>query len=345
MTLRSVVLGCGSYLPQRTLTNAELASRLDTSDEWIVQRTGIRERHIAADDEFTSHLAIKAANAALADAGIDAQAIDLIVLATSTPDNTFPATAVAVQNALGITHGAAFDLQAVCSGFVFALATADNFLRAGAFKRALVIGAETFSRILDWNDRGTCVLFGDGAGAIVLEAQEQAGASSDRGVLTTHLRSDGRHKAKLYVDGGPGSTKTVGHLRMEGREVFKHAVGMITDVIVDAFNATGLYGRRHHLVHPASGQQANHRCLRAQAAYCAAEGGADRGSPRQHLGGVDSAGAERCGEGWAREEGRSGAVRSHGRRLHLGFRAGALVTCRLGSERRCKNVASRCTLF
>ncbi len=240
MTLRSVVLGCGSYLPQRTLTNAELASRLDTSDEWIVQRTGIRERHIAADDEFTSHLAIKAANAALADAGVDAQAIDLIVLATSTPDNTFPATAVAVQNALGITHGAAFDLQAVCSGFVFALATADNFLRAGAFKRALVIGAETFSRILDWNDRGTCVLFGDGAGAIVLEAQEQAGASSDRGVLTTHLRSDGRHKSKLYVDGGPGSTKTVGHLRMEGREVFKHAVGMITDVIVDAFNATGL---------------------------------------------------------------------------------------------------------
>jgi 3-oxoacyl-[acyl-carrier-protein] synthase-3 len=222
------------------LTNAELASRIDTSDEWIVQRTGIRERHIAADDEFTSHLAIKAANAALANAGIDAQAIDLIVLATSTPDNTFPATAVAVQSALGITHGAAFDLQAVCSGFVFALATADNFLRAGAFKRALVIGAETFSRILDWNDRGTCVLFGDGAGAIVLEAQEQPGQSSDRGILTTHLRSDGRHKAKLYVDGGPGSTRTVGHLRMEGREVFKHAVGMITDVIVDAFNATGL---------------------------------------------------------------------------------------------------------
>ncbi len=240
MTLRSVVLGCGSYLPQRILTNAELASRIDTSDECIVQRTGIRERHIAADDEFTSHLAIKAANAALLNAGIDAQAIDLIVLATSTPDNTFPATAVAVQNGLGISHGAAFDLQAVCSGFVFALATADNFLRSGAFKRALVVGAETFSRILDWNDRGTCVLFGDGAGAIVLEAQQQPGQSSDRGVLTTHLRSDGRHKGKLFVDGGPGSTKTVGHLRMEGREVFKHAVGMITDVIVDAFNATGL---------------------------------------------------------------------------------------------------------
>jgi 3-oxoacyl-[acyl-carrier-protein] synthase III len=237
---RSVVLGCGSYLPQKVLTNAELAARIDTSDEWIVQRTGIKQRHIAAEGEFTSHLAINAARAALEHAGIDAQAIDLIVLATSTPDNTFPATAVAVQHGLGINHGAAFDLQAVCSGFVFALATADNFLRCGAYKRALVIGAETFSRILDWSDRGTCVLFGDGAGAVVLEAQEQPGQTSDRGVLTTHLRSDGRHKAKLFVDGGPSSTQTVGHLRMEGREVFKHAVGMITDVIVDAFKATGV---------------------------------------------------------------------------------------------------------
>jgi 3-oxoacyl-[acyl-carrier-protein] synthase-3 len=221
------------------VTNAELAARVDTSDEWIVQRTGIRQRHIAADGEYTSHLAINAARAALAHAGLDAQSIDLIVLATSTPDNTFPATAVAVQSGLGINHGAAFDLQAVCSGFVFALATADNFLRSGAFKRALVIGAETFSRILDWTDRGTCVLFGDGAGAVVLEAQLQPGDASDRGVLTTHLRSDGRHKSKLYVDGGPSTTQTVGHLRMEGREVFKHAVGMITDVIVDAFKATG----------------------------------------------------------------------------------------------------------
>lgn len=239
--IRSVILGCGSYLPEQVVTNAQLAARIDTSDEWIVQRTGIRERRIAAEGEFTSHLAIKAAQAALADAGVDAQSIDLIVLATSTPDNTFPATAVAVQHALGINHGAAFDLQAVCSGFVFALATADNFLRTGAFKRALVIGAETFSRILDWNDRGTCVLFGDGAGAVVLEAQEQPGnAVTDRGVVTTHLRSDGRHKAKLFVDGGPSSTQTVGHLRMEGREVFKHAVGMITDVVVDAFQATGL---------------------------------------------------------------------------------------------------------
>ena len=238
--IRSVVLGCGSYLPERILTNAELASRIDTSDEWIVQRTGIRERHVAAEGEFTSHLAIKAARAALHHARLDAQSIDLIVLATSTPDNTFPATAVAVQEGLGINHGAAFDLQAVCSGFVFALATADNFLRAGSYKRALVIGAETFSRILDWNDRGTCVLFGDGAGAVVLEAQTEAGKTSDRGVLTTHLRSDGRHKSKLYVDGGPSSTQTVGLLRMEGREVFKHAVGMITDVIIDAFKASGI---------------------------------------------------------------------------------------------------------
>jgi len=238
--IRSVVLGCGAYLPQRILTNAELAAKVDTSDEWIVQRTGIRQRHIAAEGEFTSHLAINAARAALADAGVDAQSIDLIVLATSTPDNTFPATAVAVQSALGINHGAAFDLQAVCSGFIFALATADNFLRSGAFKRALVIGAETFSRILDWNDRGTCVLFGDGAGAVVLDAQPQSGVKPDRGVLTTHLRSDGRHKSKLYVDGGPSSTQTVGLLRMEGREVFKHAVGMITDVITDAFKASGI---------------------------------------------------------------------------------------------------------
>ena len=260
--IRSVVLGCGSYLPRQILTNAELAAKIDTSDEWIVQRTGIRQRHIAADDEFTSHLAIKAAQAALAHAQIDAQTIDLIVLATSTPDSTFPATAVAVQHALGINHGVAFDLQAVCSGFVFALTTADNFLRAGAHKRALVIGAETFSRLLDWSDRGTCVLFGDGAGAVVLEAQPHTGTIADPGMLTTHLRSDGRHKSKLFVDGGPGSTKTVGHLRMEGREVFKHAVGMITDVIVDAFNATGLSADDINWFIP---HQANKRIIDASA--------------------------------------------------------------------------------
>ncbi len=237
---RSIMLGCGSYLPEQVLTNADLAKKVDTSDEWIVQRTGIRERHIAAKGEFTSDLGTKAALAALANAGVDAPSIDLIVLGTSTPDNTFPATAVQIQQNLGIHHGVAFDLQAVCSGFVFALATADNFLRSGSHKRALVIGAETFSRILDWSDRGTCVLFGDGAGAVVLEAQQQPGSTADRGILTTHLRSDGRHKAKLYVDGGPSSTQSVGHLRMEGKEVFKHAVGMITDVIDDAFRATGI---------------------------------------------------------------------------------------------------------
>jgi 3-oxoacyl-[acyl-carrier-protein] synthase-3 len=237
--LRSVVLGCGSYLPSRILSNQELAASVETSDEWIVQRTGIRQRHIAAEGEVTSDLAIHAAKAALASAHVDAQSIDLIVVATSTPDNTFPAAAVTVQSGLGITRGAAFDLQAVCSGFVFGLATADALLRTGTYKRALVVGSETFSRILDWQDRTTCVLFGDGAGAVVIEAQQQPGERDDRGILTTHLRSDGRHKSKLYVDGGPSSTKTVGFLRMEGRAVFKHAVAMITDVIEDAFRATG----------------------------------------------------------------------------------------------------------
>ena len=236
---RSVVLGCGSYLPNQVLTNAELARKVDTSDEWIVQRTGIHERRIAAPGETTGSMATQAARVALSHARLDAQAIDLIVLATSTPDNTFPATAVSVQADLGITGGAAFDVQAVCSGFVYALATADGLLKSGGFSRALVIGSETFSRILDWTDRGTCVLFGDGAGAVVLEARQLAGKREDRGVLTVRLRSDGRHKSKLYVDGGPSSTGTVGHLRMEGREVFRHAVAMITDVVEDAFKASG----------------------------------------------------------------------------------------------------------
>ena len=237
--IRSVVQGCGAYLPDRVVTNDELAKKVDTSDEWIQQRTGIKQRHIAADGEFTSHLAIKAAERALAHAGMKASDLDLIILATATPDETFPATATRVQAALGMTRGAAFDVQAVCAGFVYAVSVADSMIKSGVATTALVIGAETFSRILDWNDRGTCVLFGDGAGAIVLEAEPQPGKSSDRGILTTHLRSDGRHRSKLYVDGGPSSTRTVGYLRMEGREVFKHAVGMITDVIVDAFKATG----------------------------------------------------------------------------------------------------------
>ncbi|SDU06390.1 beta-ketoacyl-ACP synthase III [Stappia sp. ES.058] len=235
---RSIVLGTGSYLPQRKLTNAELAEMVDTSDEWIVQRTGIRARHIAADGELTSDLAVKAATRALDAAGLGAQDIDLIILATATPDNTFPASAVTVQQKLGITHGFAFDVHAVCSGFVYALSTADAYLRCGMAKRALVIGAETFSRILDWTDRTTCVLFGDGAGAMVLEVSEGEGSAADRGILTSHLRSDGNHRDKLYVDGGPSSTQTVGHLRMQGREVFRHAVSMITDVVEDAFAAT-----------------------------------------------------------------------------------------------------------
>jgi 3-oxoacyl-[acyl-carrier-protein] synthase-3 len=237
--IRSVVRGVGSALPKRVLTNQEMESMVDTTDEWIVQRTGIRQRYIAGEGETTASLGEAAARAALADAGLQPDDIDLIVLATSTPDNTFPASAVNVQNRLGIKHGAAFDIQAVCTGFVYAMATADLYIKGGMAKRALVIGAETFSRILDWNDRTTCVLFGDGAGAVVLEAQEGQGTTGDRGILTSHLRSDGSHKEKLYVDGGPSTTGTAGFIHMEGREVFKHAVGMITDVIYDAFNATG----------------------------------------------------------------------------------------------------------
>ncbi|OAP40503.1 3-oxoacyl-ACP synthase [Sinorhizobium glycinis] len=237
--IRSVVRGFGAALPKRVMTNKEMESRVDTSDEWIVQRTGIRQRHIAGEGETTASLGEGAARAALDRAGLTADDLDLIIVATSTPDNTFPATAVNIQNRLGMRHGAAFDLQAVCSGFVYAVATADAYIRGGLAKRALVIGAETFSRILDWSDRTTCVLFGDGAGAIILEAQKGEGTKADRGVLTAQLRSDGIHGDKLYVDGGPSTTGTVGHLRMEGREVFKHAVGMITDVIEAAFEATG----------------------------------------------------------------------------------------------------------
>jgi len=232
-------VGVGAYLPERRVTNADLEKIVDTTDEWIVKRTGIRSRYLAAEGETTSMLATKAAQRALDAAGLGPDDIDLIVLGTSTPDYTFPSTATQVQAALGITKGVAFDLQAVCSGFVFAVATADKFLISGSHKRALVIGAETFSRLVDWNDRTTCVLFGDGAGAIVLEAQEGQGTVDDRGLLTSHLRSDGRHREKLYVDGGPSTTGTTGHLRMAGKEVFRHAVGMVTDVMTDAFAATG----------------------------------------------------------------------------------------------------------
>ncbi|MDR7032157.1 beta-ketoacyl-ACP synthase III [Mesorhizobium sp. BE184] len=238
--IRSVVLGVGSSLPRRVMKNTDLEGVVETSDEWIIQRTGIRQRYIAADDETTASLGEAAARAALASAGLTADDIDLIVLATSTPNNTFPATAVEIQERLGMRHGFAFDMQAVCSGFVYAVTTADLYIRGGLAKRVLVIGSETFSRILDWKDRSTCVLFGDGAGAVVLEAAEGEGTVADRGVLAQSLRSDGSHKEKLYVDGGPSTTGTVGHLRMEGREVFKHAVGMITDVIEETFSQAGI---------------------------------------------------------------------------------------------------------
>ena len=229
--IRSCVRGVGAALPARVVTNQDLVGRVDTSDEWIRQRSGITQRYIAGEGETTSTLATKAAEAALSRAGLKAEDIDLIIVGTSTPDYTFPATATQVQANLGVTQGVAFDVQAVCSGFVFAVTTADKFLRSGSHKRALVIGAETFSRILDWSDRTTCVLFGDGAGAIVLEAQESDDAFASRGVIASRLRSDGRHRAKLFVDGGPSTTQTTGHLRMEGKEVFRHAVGMVADVI------------------------------------------------------------------------------------------------------------------
>ncbi|MHA1600796.1 MAG: beta-ketoacyl-ACP synthase III [Alphaproteobacteria bacterium] len=240
MIRRSQIVGCGSYLPERVVTNAELAKTIDTSDEWIVQRTGIRERHVAAEGEYTSDLAVKAADAALRMADVAANEVDLIVCATSTPDETFPATATRIQSRLGMNGGAAFDIQAVCSGFVYGLAVADNFVRAGQAGTVLVIGAETFSRILDWQDRSTCVLFGDGAGAVVLRSVEANGEKKERGVLSTHIYSDGRHHDALYVDGGPSTTGTAGHLRMDGREVFRHAVVRMAEAIDTALEANGL---------------------------------------------------------------------------------------------------------
>ena len=238
--VRSRIIGCGAYLPERVLTNAELAVMVDTDDAWITARTGIRERHIAAEGEYTSDLATAAARKALEAAGMGPEDVDLIVLATATPDFTFPSTATTVQANLGIRRAAAFDIQAVCSGFIYAIATADNFLKAGQHKRALVIGAETFSRILDWNDRTTCVLFGDGAGAVLLEAGPGEGTNADRGILTSHLHADGRHRDLLYVDGGPSRTRTVGHLRMTGKEVFRHAVVNLAEAVNEALEATGL---------------------------------------------------------------------------------------------------------
>ncbi len=265
MTLRSVIVGCGSYLPERVVTNAELARRVDTTDEWIVERTGIRQRHVAAEGEFTSHLAINAARKALAHAGIDATDIDAIILATTTPDQTFPATATRVQAALGLSGGFAFDVQAVCSGFIYALAVADNFIRAGQVRHVLVIGAETFSRILDWNDRSTCVLFGDGAGAVVVRAMPdttQTAEGRPRGILSTHLHSDGRFTDLLRVDGGPSTTGSTGHVRMEGKEVFRHAVVNLASVLEEALMANGLNAAEVDWIVP---HQANKRIIEGTA--------------------------------------------------------------------------------
>jgi 3-oxoacyl-[acyl-carrier-protein] synthase-3 len=239
--LRSVVRSVGAYLPEQVVTNEELSQRVDTSDEWIRERTGIERRHLAAPGELTSDLAAAAARQALERAGLKPQGVELVIVATATPDHTFPATATAVQRKLGIGPGIAFDLQAVCAGFAYGLATADNFLRAGQARTALVIGAETFSRILDWEDRGTCVLFGDGAGAVVLQAEEQHGTRSDRGLLATHLSADGRHYDDLYVDGGPSSTQSTGRLRMNGREVFRCAVGELAGAALTVLDKAG-YG-------------------------------------------------------------------------------------------------------
>jgi 3-oxoacyl-[acyl-carrier-protein] synthase III len=259
---RAQVTGCGGYLPERVVSNEELAKTVETSDEWIRQRTGIGERRIAAKGEMTSDLAVKASQEALEKAGISGSDLDLIVLATTTPDQTFPATAARVQAKLGMERGAAFDVQAVCSGFVYAMALADNFIRLGQAKRALVVGAETFSRILDWNDRGTCVLFGDGAGAVVLEGAEGEGTNKDRGVLSTHLHSDGRGHDLLYVDGGVSSTQTTGQVRMNGKEVFRHAVNRLSEVVDEALSANGLTAEDLSWLVP---HQANRRIIDSMA--------------------------------------------------------------------------------
>ncbi len=237
---RSVIQGVGAYLPERILTNQELVQRVDTTDEWIVERTGIRQRHVAADDQKTSDLAIAAATRALEAAGRDGSDVDLFVVATTTPDETFPATAVSVQNALGRPGVPSFDIQAVCSGFVYGIAVVDNFIKARQAKCAVLVGAEIFSRIVDWDDRTTCVLFGDGAGAVVVGAEDGQGTLADRGILSTHLHSDGRYHDMLYVDGGPATTQTAGYVRMKGKEVFRHAVVNLSHAVKEALEANNI---------------------------------------------------------------------------------------------------------
>ena len=323
--LRSVVIGAGAHLPANVVTNKDLEATIATSDDWIVQRTGITRRHIAGEGETTSTLGLAAARNALVDAKLAANDIDLVIVATSTPDFTFPSVATQIQAGLGMTRGAAFDVQAVCSGFVFAVATADKFLISGSHKRALVVGAETFSRILDWEDRTTCVLFGDGAAAIVLEAQPGEGKTSDRGVLTSHLRSDGRHREKLYVDGGPSSTQTTGRLKMAGKDVFRHAVGMVTDVITDAFEATGTSAEDLDWFVP---HQANRRIIDASADKLGIEPSEScrhRRPARQHVRRVDPLGAFRGARRRAYQKGRPRHDRGDGRWLHVGIGAHPLV--------------------
>ena len=259
---RAVALGSGSYLPEKILTNEELSKTVDTTDEWIQARTGIKQRHIAADGELSSDLATQAARRALTHAGIDASDLDLIIVATATPDQTFPSTATRVQHNLGMKSGFAFDVQAVCSGFVYALSVATQFVETGKINNALVIGAETFSRILDWTDRTTCVLFGDGAGAVVLQGQDGTGSLADRGVLSTELRSDGEHNQLLYVDGGPSSTGDAGLLRMRGKEVFRHAVVNLATIGEEALSAAGAKSEDVDWIVP---HQANHRIIEATA--------------------------------------------------------------------------------
>ena len=238
--IRTKVIGSGAYMPANIVTNDDLAKRVDTSDEWIRERTGIRQRHIVADGEKTSDLALAAARAAIQDAGIDVSDLDMVICATTTPDETFPATATIVQSKLGMTRGAAFDLQAVCSGFIYGLSVADNMIRGGQAKTVLLIGAESMSRLLDWSDRTTCVLFGDGAGAVILQGYEGRGDNADQGILNTRIFSDGRMHDMLYVDGGPSSTQTTGHLRMQGKEVFRHAVTNIAAAITASADAAGV---------------------------------------------------------------------------------------------------------
>lgn len=260
--IRAVALGCGHYLPERIVENAAFVDSLDTTDEWIISRSGIERRHFAAEGELTSDLATHAARAALANAGIEADSLDAIVLATSTPDQTFPATATRVQHAIGMKQGFAFDVQAVCAGFVFALGTANALIVSGQAKRVMVIGAETFSRIMDWTDRSTCVLFGDGAGALILEGQPGTGAASDRGILATDLHSDGAHNDILYVDGGVSSTQTTGVLRMEGKEVFRHAIAKLAATGRSVLEKAGLSAENVDWLVP---HQANIRIMRGTA--------------------------------------------------------------------------------